>query len=250
LCLLITFALFVPVAVVIFFVATAHHFKKSLDIPTIGVDDPKEEIEIIDESPKITSSKYSSPLFIVDQKFAALQLCVDSDLDGQASAIKSTDITENQPLLLYSDRISSIESPSTWQLCIAHHDHQHAFKLKTYPNSNGSKLDKNLKVDCDLFLSTSVVSPGPQNWDWKSNDRGHDSITIHSYAAEFQKSSLNTLFISVGQKNLYQGVSSGCVLELEVITVANEELLHKMGSLRGGQVLLPRDLHKLIANQH
>ena len=189
--------------------------------------------------------------FIVDQEFISAKLCVnDNDLSGQYTAFKSTIINENIPIKLSGEGYAFY---NTWQLCFAQHYHQHGFRLKTYPTVSASESAGTEKIDCDLHLSATETSPSKEYWDWKSNDTGNDTITIYSYAEEFQKSQLSALFISVSEKPKtdYRGnldlVRNRCVLEVDVFTVPNEALLHRLGSLRG-QVMLPRDLNKMIGS--
>lgn len=193
--------------------------------PTKRITEAKNEKITLIRNEAVDSEK-ENPHFIVDQEFVSSQLCVSERL----SSFNSMDVIENIPVILNGE---VMESDSHWQLCVAKHNHQHAFKLKVSPDLMHREPQEILKVNCDLFLSTSAVLPSADNWDWKtSND-----ITIYSYATEFQKSALNALFISM------RGI--GCALELEVITVPIEELLRKI-SLRGGQRILPRDLDRLM----
>ena len=78
--------------------------------------------------------------------------------------------------------------------------------------------------------------------EWKSNGHGEDAISIYGYASEFQKSQLNSLFISVYGKTS----SNSCSLQIEILSLPSEEILQKLG-LRGGQVLLPRDVKGMQA---
>jgi transposase-like protein len=182
----------------------------------------KENLVIRNE---VVDSDQLSPHFIIDQEFISSHSCFTERL----SSSKGIDVTENNRMILNNDKLAI---DSHWQLCIAHHNHQHSFKLEVFPDH---EPQRDLKTTCDLYLSTSAISPTFDNWDWKTTN----DITIHSYATEFQKSALDALFISL------HGV--GCSLELEVTTVPMEELLHKI-NLRGGQRLLPRDLDRLMKN--
>jgi|Transcript_23218 hypothetical protein len=177
---------------------------------------------------EVVDSDQLSPHFIIDGEFISSHSCVNY-LTEELSSSKGIEVTENNRMILNGDKLAI---NSHWQLCIAHHNHQHSFKLNVIPDL---EPQKDLKSTCDLYLSTSAVTPSSNNWDWKTTN----DITIYSYATEFQKSALDSLFISL------DGV--GCSLELEVNTVPMEELLHKI-SLRGGQRLLPRDLNRLMKN--
>ena len=201
--ILIIISVILPIAIVILFLTSAKSMReekvKRENITQIRND-------VVDLSPH----------FIIDHKFISSQLCVTERL----SSFKGVDIIENIPTVLTGEI-----SDNHWQLCVAHHNHQHAFKLKVFSDQDD--------LNCELFLSASSISPSVDNWDWKTTN----DIKIYSYAIEFQKSALDALFISV------QGI--GCKLELEVVTVSIEEILHKV-SLRGGQRILPRDLDKMM----
>ena len=115
-------------------------------------------------------------------------------------------------------------------LCIAKHDHQHSIEM-FLQSSVG---------DCDFFLSSQYETPSLNLWDWKSTDNGADSIKIYSYAIEFKGMSTISLYVAINGKDKI----NRCELKLRVGKVTNEQLLHKIGSLRGGKILLPRDIKK------
>ena len=204
---------------------------------------------VLDYSKKIISdTAKAASHYIVDQSFISAELCTrESSLYGLNAQITTIDLIENIPLVIKADELSV---SNTWQLCYAHHDHQHGFKLKTYPNPNAVGSSEQSQADCDLYLSATSTLPNSSNWDWKSTDNGYDSITIYQFASEFRRSKLKALFITINEKSGTNNVERShirnrCVLEIEVLTVRDEDLLHKMGSLRGGQIMLPRDLNKL-----
>ena len=138
------------------------------------------------------------------------------------------------------DRISvpikiSDSQQKDFQICLAKHKHQHIFKIHLSTTTE-------LQGDCDMYLSASAPKPDTNNWEWKSNGHGEDAISIYGYASEFQKSQLNSLFISVYGKTS----SNSCSLQIEILSLPSEEILQKLG-LRGGQVLLPRDVKGMKA---
>ena len=198
--------------------------------------------KIVSDTTKVISH------YIVDQSFVSDELCTEeSSLYGLNAPVTTIDLIENIPLVVKADEHSL---SNTWQLCYAHHDHQHGFKLKTYPNPNAAGYGEESRIDCDLYLSATSTLPSASDWDWKSTDVGYDSITVYQFASEFQRSRLKALFISINEKydtNDFQRnhIRNRCLLEIEVLTVLDNDLLHKMGSLRGGQIMLPRDLKKL-----
>lgn len=259
-CFLVIFALFIPFAVVFFFLITAQTIKKNKS-------DRKHDNNIIQPIQSqvtevvIDNIEAQNSHFAIEEDYISLQNCVNSySIDGYTSPYTSINIPENSPVIFNSKIITNnIQSITNCQLCFAHHNHQHTFKLKVYPKFQTSTTsltsttsNKRNNIDCDIYLSASNVSPSLEYWDWKSNRIGNDSITIHSYADEFQKSQLSSLFISIISKkkdktfyaeNNEKNVNN-CVLEIEVSTLNNVELLHKI-NLRGGRIMLPRDLNKL-----
>jgi hypothetical protein len=213
--ILIIISIILPIVLILSFLTSAKRVREQKVI--------EENITIVRN--EVVDPDLLSPNFIVDHEFISSQLCVTERL----SLLKGVDVTENNKMVLNANKMAI---DSHWQLCVAHHNHQHEFKLKVIPDR---ETQNNLKTTCDLYLSASAISPSSSNWDWKTAT----DITIYSYATEFQKASLDALFISL------HGI--GCSLELEVNTVPIEELLHKI-SLRGGQRLMPRDLDRLMNN--
>ena len=195
-------------------------------------------------TPSLLYPDDSHDLYVVEEGSQNSHLCVDrfNSINIEATSNPLL-ISENVTIFLNDNH--QFQSRSSWQLCIAQHDHQHGFRIKTYQSSAESNPSLASKIDCDLYLSATVPNPGTENWDWKSNGVGDDSITIYSYAEEFRKSKLRALFISTNEKmNDFRESGSSCVVQLEIFRVSDRDLLHKM-SLRGGQVLLPRDLDLL-----
>ena len=62
---------------------------------------------------------------------------------------------------------------------------------------------------------------------------------------------MNALFLTVALKKKTKQMSNSekekdkCLLTIEIVPLPNEELLHKLPTLRGGRVLLPRDLEQI-----
>jgi hypothetical protein len=120
------------------------------------------------------------------------------------------------------------EERKSFQLCFANHNHNHMLKAQIFHHS-ASDIG-----DCDVYLSASEKLPSPTRWDWKSTSIGPDTINIYSFAREFQnsKAANGSLYISVYGK----AENNKCSLGLEVISLPNDEVLHKLG-LRGGTLL-------------
>jgi len=121
------------------------------------------------------------------------------------------------------------------QLCFAQTDQQYKLVVEIENESTVS--------DCDIFLSARCVQPDKINhkWDWKSDSIGDDRIIIPTYLNEFREQDWRTLYISVHGKSIF----NTCRLRLMVSAIDPKELLQKVG-LRGGRVLLPRDVQALL----
>jgi hypothetical protein len=120
-----------------------------------------------------------------------------------------------------------------FQFCPSPSFHQHEFKFQLIANDFH-------KSDCDMYFSVDQIHPSNLVWDWKSNSIGQtDSITIHSYSKEYQSGKYSSLFISVYSKSV--DFVNNCTFIMEVKPVNPKELLSKLG-LRGGKVLMPRDV--------
>jgi hypothetical protein len=179
---------------------------------------------------RISHTQLSGQHFLVKQELKSPHSCSrNANINGHIPVIKHVNIPENTPLLLNTDRRS--RARSNWQLCVASHSHKHKFLFKTYPNTEGYNMMKESKIDCDVYVSTSDIAPGPDSWDWKSADFGPDSITIVNDVG-IQS---DTLFISVIEKTndfFSKSNSNRCVLELEIVTSEDEKLPSHL-SLRG-----------------
>lgn len=127
------------------------------------------------------------------------------------------------------------EERKSFQLCFANHNHNHMLKAQIFHHSS------NDIGDCDIYLSTSEKLPSPSRWDWKSTSIGPDTINIYSFTREFQnsKAANGSLYISVYGK----AENNKCSLGLEIISLPNDDVLHKLG-LRGGTLLKPKTIDK------
>lgn len=114
-------------------------------------------------------------------------------------------------------------------ICIYHHQHLNLIQ----------KIGNNI-----VFKIINYIIINYYYREWKSNGIGEDAISIYGYASEFQKSQLNSLFISVYGK---KAAVSSCSLQIEILSLPSEEILQKLGLRGGGQVLLPRDVKDLKA---
>jgi hypothetical protein len=156
------------------------------------------------------------------------------------SVVESSIVEENR------DIIFKLKVPiNSWkygQICIAPHLHFHAIEL--------SVETINPAHDCDIFVGARF-KPSANMWDFKSDSKGKDNIRIPTYLQEM-KNSEGTIFFGIfgeeqyynGKKEKFKSQEDICILKLNIGTIENTELLHKL-NLRGGQVLLPRDLNRL-----
>jgi hypothetical protein len=159
------------------------------------------------------------------------------------------------------------------QLCIAKHSlHFHSISFEL----------NNTLGDCDVFVSIGGdnESPNPNEWDWKSSDLGHDSLLIRTHTRDFamyneklvhsskpppalssqpgdrtlseliQRASMLSqqdtlsypLFFSISSKD--PSLTCSCNIGVTVAALPFTEIAHSTGGLRGGQVMLPRDLRR------
>lgn len=125
--------------------------------------------------------------------------------------------------------------PQFFQLCLSKHKHQHVVELNITAEDSSS--------DCDFYISASNLVPNRMSWDWKSNNNGDDKLTLTTYSVEYVKAEMGGFFIGIYGKS----PNNLCTLGVKVFKIPNKNLLHKL-SLRGGQVILPRDLDSIIGN--
>ena len=227
-CLLLTFSLLIPMV--------------SVFLVSITTIDNKDRVHLhwdpmISKAKSMMSETFHSKKpkshFIVDEGLGARNLCINGAREYENTpAFPHLVIEENHVTVLNADR--RIRNRPNWQLCIAHHDHQHAFRLKTYPKfaTLHSKLDS--KIDCDLYISANATDPTSDSWNWKSENIGEDSITVYSHSEEFKESKLDTLFISMKEKSneFNKHINNRCILEVEILSVEVSRTVHE-GSLRG-----------------
>lgn len=227
-CLLLTFSLLIPIV--------------SVFLVSIATVDNKDKLHLhwdpmISKAKSIMVESFHSKRpkshFIVDKGLGARNLCVNGAREYENTpAFPHLIIEESHITLLNADR--RIRNRLDWQLCIAHHDHQHAFRLKTYPKyaTIHSMLDS--KIDCDLYVSANASFPTSDGWNWRSENFGEDSITIYSQSEELKESKLDTLFISMKEKSneFNKPNNNRCILEVEILSIKESKTVYE-GSLRG-----------------
>jgi hypothetical protein len=124
------------------------------------------------------------------------------------------------------------------QLCLGIHTHHHSVLFSSKPKEqHGSS--------CNLFVSTTMLRPDRLNWDWKADSVHSNSLKLHTYTDEFKRESYSgALYVGV-----YSLTPNECEIEIQVSTYHTRELLSKAGLLRGGQVLLPRDVPDILRDE-
>ena len=131
--------------------------------------------------------------------------------------------------------------PYYMQLCLAKHMHQHRVDIKL-----GSLHDIH---QCELYLSTENRRPSSHSWDWKIDSyQTTPIISLFTYLPEFKRSTAvsGALFIGLHRsEHAYETAKVHCDLQLTISKINNEALLART-RLRGGQVLLPRDVAYLF----
>jgi len=181
----------------------------------------------------------SQHFLAVDQNSISSTLCSSRDYAevGVEGIIVHENTKHEVTALLTQD-----STKKHYQLCFSAHSHQHQFKLSLSTSQPG---------DCDMILSTDHPFPSePDHWQWKSTERGPDSIILPSYSNEFLTSKTQSLFITVTLKpddfsSSPPSISTVCTLSLEVATFSNDALLKRVG-LRGGKRILPHELRRII----
>ena len=177
------------------------------------------------EVAKVPSSS-SIHHIVTNEDYISVHKCVvDKKESKEYIPIKEDEAYE------YSIQFTSLNDAKLFQLCYSNDEHQHLMKFKVKNNNDHD--------NCDLYLSSTQMAPSRDNWDWKSvSNNREESVNLYTYADELVDAGLNTVFIAVTNSN----VRSNCKFSVEIISIMNEELLKRLG-LRGGQVLLPNDLH-------
>ena len=173
-----------------------------------------------------TPSSSSIHHIVTNEDYISVHKCVmDKKESNEYIPIKEDEAYE------YSIQFTSLNDVKLFQLCYSNDEHQHLMKFKVKNNNDHD--------NCDLYLSSTQMEPSKDRWDWKSvSNNREESVNLYTYADELIEAGLNTVFIAVTNSN----VRSNCKFSVEIISIMNEELLKRLG-LRGGQVLLPNDLH-------
>mmetsp|Transcript_819 Transcript_819/g.1413 ORF Transcript_819/g.1413 Transcript_819/m.1413 type:complete len:230 (-) Transcript_819:139-828(-) len=118
------------------------------------------------------------------------------------------------------------QEPQYYSLCLGDDAHQQTVEFSLEYGQ------------CDILVSASGALPRRDFWDWKLNSRlSRRTLAIHTYAPEILRSNDKSLHIGVISSNS----GGACKVGIKITPFNDEELLPKLG-LRGGQVMLKRDL--------
>lgn len=131
--------------------------------------------------------------------------------------------------------LSNFDEPKYYQLCIGMHEHRHTLNINLIDGT------------CDLYFATTHIAT-PTSWDWKINHRLSKKISIHTYSQEFLTLNDGSFFITVVNHQVDQNSKHDCHINIKISSFSNERLLRQLPSLRGGKVLLKRDLVNLTHN--
>ena len=125
----------------------------------------------------------------------------------------------------------SQHQPQFSTLCLATHGHHHSvtFNLRVHDASK----------TCRLYLSTQHLSPDSVHWDWRADSASDSRLVVFTFADEFKRSIARGLFLGI------HGDADRCDLSVKIDKYDNFQLLSRAG-LRGGQILLPRDVKDIM----
>jgi hypothetical protein len=150
--------------------------------------------------------------------------------------------SDGMDMVIHAENIS-YDRPHFAQLCLAQHLHHHAVEItavKTVDDKIGH---------CLLFVSLHSPRPSRQLFDFKA-DKATDenSITLHTYMSDFIQAQAKILHLSVRTETATQSSTSmiQCTLKIKVTPVKVDELVRVSPALRGGQILMAKDVEKLI----
>ena len=171
--------------------------------------------------------------FEIKDKKKELLLCDQRDLiEGLGDIIEEGE-EENYNLHV----LSNFDELKYYQLCIGMHEHRHSLNIQIIDGT------------CDLFFATTHLATST-SWDWKINHRLSKKILIHTYSSEFLILNDGSFFLTVVNYQENQHSKPDCHINIKISPYSNERLLHQLPSLRGGKVLLKRDLINLTQNKN
>lgn len=172
---------------------------------------------------------YESHLFLETTKNNVIMCDQRETVEGMGEIIKEEDDYNLHVL-------SNLHELKHYQLCLGMHDHRHTLDITI------------LDGTCDLYFATTHLAT-PTSWDWKLNHKLTKKISIHTYASEFLTLNDGTFFVTVVNQQDDHQSKHDCHVNIKISPYSNERLLRQLPALRGGQVLLKRDLDNLKHNQ-
>lgn len=161
----------------------------------------------------------------------------------------------------------------------------HEIKLTVSDPHPVVSTENKVVSDCNMYVS--MTNPRPSSyedidlntnqplqalWDWKSNEAGPDTLTLHTYRPEFistlvsvaaggksePQTLVNRLFIGIEKRfasNSYLTQATGtaavstdrlhCLLQVDTVLVKREELSKKLDLRDDGRVVMPRDIARI-----
>ena len=167
-----------------------------------------------------------------------LNMCLESSINSLENYIISgKQVKEN--IVHHFDLTILSTYNKFFQLCISKQEFQHVLIL--------SLRNKTPDSDCDVFVSSSILHPSLSNgWDWKSDGKGNDDLSLPTYLNDYQRAGKGGFFIGISGKLAV----NKCSLEIQIKTIPTRDLLRKLGLRGGQQVILPRDVQSIANNMN
>eukprot|EP01041_Mallomonas_annulata_P004755 gene4755-9451_t len=178
--------------------------QKYSEIPMVSKQNPQE---------------FVSPHFLLDE-YLGENMCLSSTFKGD-SLHHNVNVLKESLLSSFQLQIP-YHSSKFYQLCISKHHHQHKMTFKLQSTDESS--------DCDMYFSATTRQPNKIQWDWKSNNKGNDKISLTTYMDEYLTANTGGFYIGIDGKE----EQNNCNFTILIEMISNEELLHKV-NLRGGQ---------------
>ena len=173
--------------------------------------------------------------FLVKNSLSSISCSEMSEPNRQSEYIEMIGEDIDISLTLSASTVLS----SYFQLCLAQHLHPHSIEF-SIPIK---------ETHCSLYFSSTQSQPSRIAWDWKltpTTVQHAHSITLSTLMKEFalnrdsgQYSTLHGTVLSTSKDAI------DCTVSFKVSLIPMQELIKRSPSLRG-QVLLPRDIEKIL----
>ena len=169
----------------------------------------------------VTSINDEPHLFVNTE---ALESCSQDVIGQSAETLKeSEEFTLTAHLAQHQPQFSAI--------CLATHGHHHSLSFHLHVQEASQS--------CRLYLSTLRSKPDKVHWDWRADSATDSRLVIFTFADEFKRSTSKGLFLGI------YGDADRCDVSIKIDRYDNFQLLSRAG-LRGGQILLPRDVKDIM----